>query len=281
MASYGYFDHNDPAPPVARDPFTRMLDCGYSGGGALGENIAAGQPSPSEVMAAWIASPGHRANIEDPSFRSIGVGVAQGGIGPYWVQDFASGVSAGGAPPPAPPPAPPAPPPPAAPPAPPAAPPSPPASPPSPAGAPVSPSATPPASPGASSSTAALPAAGANGLIGTAITTTPAKQAGDAVTRRHKRKTRLAVAKPHAGRRYAARLSFGRVPVATSALAVHCRARLAGERMRGRGDIAGHVATCRWSLPAKARGARLVVTVKVSGRHGVSLVRRARLIVGR
>ena len=89
MADYAYFDHNDPAPPVARDPFTRMLDCGYAAGGALGENIAAGQASPADVMAAWIASSGHRANIENPAFQSIGVGVAQGAIGPYWVQDFA------------------------------------------------------------------------------------------------------------------------------------------------------------------------------------------------
>jgi len=56
MANYGYFAHDDPAPPIARDPFTRMLDCGYAGGGVLGENIAAGQPTPSDVMAAWIAS---------------------------------------------------------------------------------------------------------------------------------------------------------------------------------------------------------------------------------
>ena len=86
MAAYAYFDHNDPAPPVARDPFTRMQDCGYAAGGALGENIAAGQTSPADVMAAWIASSGHRANIENPAFQSIGVGVAQGAIGPYWVQ---------------------------------------------------------------------------------------------------------------------------------------------------------------------------------------------------
>ncbi len=76
-------------------------------------------------------------------------------------------------------------------------------------------------------------------------------------------------------------MSFGRVPVATSSLSVGCRARLSGKRMRGDGDLAGHVAICTWKIPAGARGERLVVTVKVSGRHGVSLVRKARLIVGR
>jgi uncharacterized protein YkwD len=285
MANYAYFAHDDPAPPMARDPFTRMLNCGYAGGGVLGENIAAGQQTPSDVMAAWIGSAGHRANIEEPSFRSIGVGVAIGGpYGFYWVQDFASGAAAGGTPPPSPPPAPPPPPPPGSPPPPPPAPPPPPVSPPkppplpnppTPPAAPVSPPAVPPAVPAAT----AVPAA-VTPQIGSAITS--ASKAAAPATRRHKlRRTRLAVGKPHAGAAYSARLSFGRVPVATSALAVRCRARLSGELMRGDGAIAGHVATCTWSIPAHARGERLVVTVKVSGRHGVSLVRKARLIVGR
>jgi hypothetical protein len=76
-------------------------------------------------------------------------------------------------------------------------------------------------------------------------------------------------------------MSFGRVPVATSALEVGCRARLAGKLLKSSGDIAGHVATCTWKIPAGARGEQLKVTVKVSGRHGVSLVRHAKLIVGR
>ena len=96
MATYGYFAHDDPAPPVARDPFTRMTDCGYAAGGAMGENIAFGQSSPSEVMTAWINSSGHRQNIENPSFRSIGVGAAADAGGRiYWVQDFASGAAVG------------------------------------------------------------------------------------------------------------------------------------------------------------------------------------------
>ncbi len=53
-----------------------MTDCGYSAGGAEGENIAFGQTDANDVMNAWLNSPGHKANIEQPSFRSIGVGVA-------------------------------------------------------------------------------------------------------------------------------------------------------------------------------------------------------------
>ena len=64
------------------------------------------------------------------------------------------------------------------------------------------------------------------------------------------------------------RMSFGRVPVATSPLNVGCRGRLSGKLLSS-GDIAGHVATCTWQIPANARGEQLKVTVKVSGRHGV------------
>jgi uncharacterized protein YkwD len=288
MATYGYFAHDDPAPPVARDPFTRMTDCGYAAGGTLGENIAFGQSSPSDVMTAWINSPDHRQNLENPSFRSIGVGATADASGRiYWVQDFASGGAVGVSPPSPPsppaPPAPPPPPPPAAPPAPPASPPAPPASPPAP---PASPPRA-PAAPGAPSSSAvtpsgATPAGGASveaPQIGSAVTSS-SEQAETRVARRHKlRRTKMKVAKPQAGQDYTVHMSFGRVRVATSSLAVGCRARLAGERMRGAGDVAGHVATCKWSIPGDAGGKRLVVTVKVRGRHGVSLVRHARLIV--
>ncbi|HSS57572.1 MAG TPA: CAP domain-containing protein [Solirubrobacteraceae bacterium] len=276
MANYGYFDHNDPAPPVARDPFQRMSDCGYGAGGALGENIAAGQQTPADVMAAWIASTGHRMNLENPAFQSIGVGVAIGGpYGIYWVQDFAGGVSAGAPPPP--PPAPPAPPPPAAPPAPPAAPPAPPASPPKLPSASGSPPATGGSSGGA---TPAATGAAATTDIGSAIASPEAAQAGQAGRQVKLRRTRLVVAKPRAGEHYTVRMSFGRVRVATESLAIGCRARLGSRHLRGTGEIEGHVATCTWAIPARAEGRRLAVTVKVSGRHGIALVRHARLIVG-
>jgi uncharacterized protein YkwD len=87
MAALGYFDHDDPAPPVARTVAQRLGACGYPGQ-TWGENIAMGFPTPDAVLAGWLASPGHRANIEDPDFRAIGVGVA----GLYWVQDFGATV---------------------------------------------------------------------------------------------------------------------------------------------------------------------------------------------
>lgn len=54
-----------------------------------GENIAFGQTTPEEVVTAWMNSPGHRANILNPNFTEIGVGVAQGSNGAlYWTQIF-------------------------------------------------------------------------------------------------------------------------------------------------------------------------------------------------
>ena len=83
------------------------------------------------------------------------------------------------------------------------------------------------------------------------------------------------MAKPQAGKAYSARLTFGKVPVATAFLSVGCRANLSGALIKGDGAIAGHVATCTLADPGDARGENLVVTVKVSGRHGVALVRHA------
>lgn len=55
----------------------------------VGENIAAGQQTPAEVMNAWMNSQGHRENIMNSSFGQIGVGVVKGGsYGIYWVQMF-------------------------------------------------------------------------------------------------------------------------------------------------------------------------------------------------
>ena len=52
----------------------------------IGEDIAAGFGSASSVMKAWLASPGHCANIMNPSFRDLGTGVQ----GTYWTLDFAT-----------------------------------------------------------------------------------------------------------------------------------------------------------------------------------------------
>ena len=56
---------------------------------AVGENIAMGQHSSSEVLNAWMNSSGHRANILNPGYRRIGVAAyttPEGTI--FWCQQF-------------------------------------------------------------------------------------------------------------------------------------------------------------------------------------------------
>jgi uncharacterized protein YkwD len=87
MAVRGYFDHTS---PDGKSPFDRMREAGYKGG-LMGENIAAGQPTPAAVMTAWMNSPGHRANILNCGYKVIGIGVHTLASSPYriyWTQDF-------------------------------------------------------------------------------------------------------------------------------------------------------------------------------------------------
>jgi len=56
---------------------------------SAGENIAWGQRTPKQVMNAWMNSSGHRANIMNPNFTTIGVGYYQNANGTnYWCQLF-------------------------------------------------------------------------------------------------------------------------------------------------------------------------------------------------
>ena len=65
-----------------------LTEAGVSFRGA-GENIAYGQSSPEKVMEGWMNSSGHRANILNSSYTSIGVGCYQGAGGTlYWTQLF-------------------------------------------------------------------------------------------------------------------------------------------------------------------------------------------------
>lgn len=85
MVDKGYFSHTS---PTYGSPFRMMESFGikYT---AAGENIAMGQRTASEVMNAWMNSPGHRNNILSPSFNQIGVGLAKGPNGRlYWTQMF-------------------------------------------------------------------------------------------------------------------------------------------------------------------------------------------------
>ena len=85
MIDKNYFDHNS---PTYGSPFDMMRKFGVSYRSA-GENIAEGQRSPQEVMNAWMNSEGHRKNILNPNFTTLGVGVAKTSSGRlYWTQMF-------------------------------------------------------------------------------------------------------------------------------------------------------------------------------------------------
>jgi uncharacterized protein YkwD len=84
MLARHYFSHTTPDGVT----FSVRIDAeGYRWSG-VGENIAAGQRTPTDVMRAWMNSPGHRANILNCQFRNLGVGMVQNGRSPVWTQDF-------------------------------------------------------------------------------------------------------------------------------------------------------------------------------------------------
>ena len=78
-----------------RMPWDRALDAGYNYY-TIGENIAAGQLTPEEVVQAWIDSPSHLENLMNPAFTEIGIGyeylAIDGGnlrnYNHYWTQLF-------------------------------------------------------------------------------------------------------------------------------------------------------------------------------------------------
>lgn len=84
MANNGQFSHTG---PDGRSPFDRMKAEGYYYRTA-GENIAFGHRNVPEVMAGWIASPGHEANIRG-NYANAGFGSMADSNGRiYWVADF-------------------------------------------------------------------------------------------------------------------------------------------------------------------------------------------------
>lgn len=81
--------------PGGRECFTVVDYCniGYM---MRGENIAAGQPTPEDVVNGkygWMSSAGHKANILNPGYTKMGlgysVGLSNGQYSGYWAQEFA------------------------------------------------------------------------------------------------------------------------------------------------------------------------------------------------
>jgi uncharacterized protein YkwD len=103
----GFGDYFSHITPRGQTPSDRMRATGYLKAGQayeVGENIAFGTgwlATPQSIVAGWMASPGHRANILDAGYRDTGIGVcahpptslAGGGHGAVYTQDF--GVTSG------------------------------------------------------------------------------------------------------------------------------------------------------------------------------------------
>ena len=77
-------------------PYKTVLSQAGIGYRNCGENVAYGYRTPEEVMAGWMASEGHRANILEERYSSIGIGYRKGRDGlTYWVQLFLLGSDMG------------------------------------------------------------------------------------------------------------------------------------------------------------------------------------------
>src|SRR5438067_1831238 len=86
LASGNCFAHTcGPVPDFSE----RDEQAGYDGWTSIGENIAGGYTTPEAVVAGWMASPGHRANILSADYTEIGIGLSDGGqFGRCWAQEF-------------------------------------------------------------------------------------------------------------------------------------------------------------------------------------------------
>lgn len=93
MAVNHYFSHDSLDGSSASD---RAKNEGYNYS-TFGENIAAGQATPEDVVQAWMNSPGHRANILNPNFKDIGIGyyylANDSGYHSYWTEDFGTALN--------------------------------------------------------------------------------------------------------------------------------------------------------------------------------------------
>jgi serralysin len=95
MAAGDFFDHVDPLDKSM--PWDRARRAGYAWTSCR-ENVAAGYTTAESVVAAWMKSPGHRANILSADITHMGVGYAYlakdtglKNYNHYWTQLFGAG----------------------------------------------------------------------------------------------------------------------------------------------------------------------------------------------
>ncbi len=76
MVKHAFFGHEHPCD--GSDVVTRVESVGYDFS-VVGENLAAGLWSASDILDAWLESAAHREILLDPEFSEIGVAVRKGG----------------------------------------------------------------------------------------------------------------------------------------------------------------------------------------------------------
>lgn len=74
MARRNYFNHES---PEGQGPGDRLRAQGVTFR-SMGENIALHPGSPRDVLTQWLASPGHRRNLDQCSYTHHGIGVRDG-----------------------------------------------------------------------------------------------------------------------------------------------------------------------------------------------------------
>jgi uncharacterized protein YkwD len=93
MAARDYFAH---ASPEGDTSAQRVSARGYNWS-YVGENLAAGQVTATQVVNDWLASPGHCENLMRGQYTHFGVGYAPGGsgnqYGTYWTMVYARPAS--------------------------------------------------------------------------------------------------------------------------------------------------------------------------------------------
>jgi uncharacterized protein YkwD len=91
MAEHHEFEHRG---HDGSSPAQRVESAGYGTYTVVGENIAAGAMTATEVTEGWLQSPPHCENIMDARFTDIGIAFAINLASEervYWTQDFAAG----------------------------------------------------------------------------------------------------------------------------------------------------------------------------------------------
>jgi hypothetical protein len=87
MAKQGQISHQMPGEPS----FTQRISDRGAGFSAAAENVGFADDAET-LQSGWMHSPGHRANILNPLYDEIGIGIVRRGDRLYATEDFSKGV---------------------------------------------------------------------------------------------------------------------------------------------------------------------------------------------